>query len=167
MNKEVRKSTCACGKVCCSAIGEPIFSAVCYCDDCQAGGREIETLPDAIPVLEPDGGTAYLTYRDDRFECVEGAELLVGHKLSDNAPTQRFVATCCNTAVYVKFAPGFWVSAYRSRFAEDVPTLQWRNQTKFRTSSAPMPDNIPTYHRFPLKLFGKLINARISMFLGR
>ena len=81
----------------------PILSVVCYCDDCQKGGREIESLPNAARVLDADGGTPYLSYRDDRFSCVSGANLLVGYKIKDSAPTQRFVASCCNSGMFLKF----------------------------------------------------------------
>ncbi len=55
----------------------------------------IEALPGARPVLQDDGGASYLTYRDDRFDSIRGADLLKGLKLNDKAPTRRFVATCC------------------------------------------------------------------------
>lgn len=167
MSEIVRTSSCRCGRVRCRAIGAPIVSAVCYCDDCQAGGRQIERMPKAGSVLDDDGGTAYLTYRDDRFSCVSGAELLVGHKIREHAPTQRYVASCCNTAMYLKFAPGHWVSAYRARFAGELPPIEMRTQTRFRPADSPMPADAPSYRRFPMKLFGRLLSARIAMLFGR
>src|SRR5579871_6008548 len=109
MTPIVRTSSCACGRVRCEATGAPILSAVCYCDSCQQGGHQIESLPGATPVRDADGGTPYLTFRDDRFRCVEGEGLLVGYKLADRAPSRRFVASCCNTGLFLKFAPGHWV----------------------------------------------------------
>jgi glycosidase len=44
-----RHSSCTCGRVRCQAIGAPIVSLVCYCDDCQEGARNIEALPNAAP----------------------------------------------------------------------------------------------------------------------
>ena len=167
MNQSVRYASCACGKVRCEAVGKPIFAAVCYCDDCQAGGRQVEALSDAKPVLDPDGGAAYLAFLDGRFQCVEGEELLVGYKLKEKSPTTRYVASCCNTGMYLKFGPGFWVSAYRRNFGEAAPPLEWRNQTKFRSSDLPMPDDLPAFHRFPMRLFTKLIGARIAKVFGR
>ena len=158
---------CACGQVVCRARGAPILSAVCYCDDCQAGGRQIEALPDAVQVLDADGGTPYLTFRDDRFEVVQGADLLMGYKLKDKAPTTRFVASCCGTAIYLKFRPGHWVSAYRRQFEGDLPPLEMRTQTRFRTANTPVPDDAPSYRRYPVKLFTKLIGARLAMLFGR
>lgn len=167
MNRESRLAHCSCGRVRCEAVGEPIVSAVCYCTDCQAGGRQIEALEGAVPVLDPDGGTPYLTYRGDRFACVEGAELLVGYKLDDKAPTQRFVASCCNSGMFIRYEPGWWVSAYRMRFAEPLPPIAMRNKVARRYSDLPLPGDAPAYQGFPSKLFWRLITARLAMLMGR
>lgn len=167
MSQIVRTSSCACGRVRCQAIGTPILSAVCYCDDCQAGGRQIERLPNAARVLDADGGTPYLTYRDDRFSCVSGAELLVGYEIRERAPTQRFVASCCNSGMFLKFAPGHWVSAYRARFAGDLPPIEMRTQTKYRHADTEIPGDAPSYRRYPMKLFGRLLGSRIAMIFGQ
>ena len=71
----MRTARCSCGSVEIEALGAPITSAVCYCDSCQAGAREIEALPNAAPVLGPDGGTAYILYRKDRVKYAKGASL--------------------------------------------------------------------------------------------
>jgi hypothetical protein len=73
-------AACSCGSVELKALGAPIASNVCYCDDCQHGSRQIEGLPNAGAVLDPDGGTAYILYRKDRIECSKGAALLKGSK---------------------------------------------------------------------------------------
>jgi hypothetical protein len=151
----------------CEGVGKPIFSGVCYCQDCQEGGRRIESLADAPAALDPDGGTAYLTYRNDRFRCIEGADLLKGYKLKDGAPTERLVASCCNSAMFLKFAPGHWTSAYRNRFDGDTPPIEARSQIKHRAASTPIPDNAPSYRGYPPKLMGKLLSSRIAMLLGR
>lgn len=167
MDRVVRRAACACGRVSCEGVGEPILSAVCYCDDCQAGGRQIEGLPDAPAVLDADGGTPYLSYRDDRFRCVAGADLLTGYRLREGAPTQRFVASCCNSAMFLKFGPGHWVSAYRRRFEGDLPAIEMRNQTKHRQAQTPIPNDAPSYRGNPPKLIFRLLGARLAMLLGR
>jgi hypothetical protein len=142
--------------------------AVCYCDDCQEGGRRIEALPHAARVRDDDGGTTFMTFRDDRFQCVAGADRLVGLKLREDSPTQRFVTTCCNAAIYLKFGPGFWVSAYRTRFeADDLPPLQMRIQVKHRDAAAPLPTDVPAYPGMPARLFLRGLLARTAMLLGR
>ena len=40
--KRVMTAACACGRVELKAIGAPITSVVCYCDDCQEGSRQID-----------------------------------------------------------------------------------------------------------------------------
>ncbi|MGL4497234.1 MAG: hypothetical protein ACRCUX_15585, partial [Beijerinckiaceae bacterium] len=106
-----RISRCQCGSVVCEGSGEPILSAVCYCRDCQEGSRRIEAMPTAPTLRDPDGGTHYLTYRDDRFRCVAGAELLVPHRLKPKSATRRMVASCCNSGMFLKYEKGFWTSA--------------------------------------------------------
>ena len=156
-----RTSQCQCGEVRLEASAEPILAAVCYCDDCQAGARRLEELPGAPSVLDEDGGASYLIYRDDRFSCVAGADRLEGHKLREKSPTTRYVASCCNTAMYLKFGRGHWVSAYRTRFEQvGLPPVEMRTNTRFRTFKGPYPDKAPTHKRFPLMLFAKLAKAR-------
>ena len=163
-----RNSSCACGRVQCQAIGAPIVSVVCYCDDCQEGARNIEALPNAARFRDADGGSPLLVYRDDRFKCLSGEELLVGYKIKENAPTRRMVASCCNSAMFLKFAPGFWISAYRARFeGDDLPPIEMRNQIKHRQADTALPTDAPGYPGFPMRLFAKIISARVSMLLGR
>jgi hypothetical protein len=162
-----RHSSCACGRVQCQAVGAPIVSLVCYCDDCQEGAREIGALPNAASFCDVDGGTPYLTYRDDRFKCSSGQELLVGYKIKESAPTRRMVASCCNSAMFLKFAPGFWVSAYRARFeGDDLPPIEMRAQIERRRAGTALPGDAPCYRGFPMRLFAKIISARVSMLLG-
>ncbi len=163
----VRTQTCACGQVQFEATGAPIVAGVCYCDDCQAGGRMIEALPDAKPALSADGGGDYLTFRDDRYRCVKGAELLVGHALKPKSPTKRYVAGCCNTAMYLKYKRGHWVSTFRGAYDGETPPVEMRTNLKWRDSDLPFEDDAPRYQRFPMALFGRLIGAKVGMVLGR
>jgi hypothetical protein len=161
-------ATCSCGSVELKAFGKPIVSAVCYCDDCQKGADQIEALPNAGAVREPDGGTAYLLYRKDRFECSKGAELLKRYKLKETSPTNRVVAGCCNSAVFVDFDKGpHWVSAYRARFHGELPPLQARICTRFKPDGVALPDDVPSYRSYAPGLIVKLLASRIAMALGR
>jgi hypothetical protein len=165
--KKTMTASCACGSVVFEAAGAPIVSAVCYCDDCQTGGRRIEALPNAGPVLDADGGSAYLLYRKDRYVCSKGAELLQSHKLSDRSPTKRVVAGCCNAAMFLGFDDSkHWVSAYRARF-QDPPPVQMRIQTRFRPPVGELPADAPSYPGFAPGILGKLLGARIAMLFGR
>jgi len=167
MPLKIISSSCSCGRVRCEARGEPILSVVCYCLDCQEGGRRIQALPGAPRVLDDDGGAPYLLYRDDRFRCAAGDDLLVDHRLKPNSPTRRVVASCCNSGMFLKFDPGFWVSSYRHRYSGALPPIDMRTNVRRRSSELPLPSDAPGYRSFPPRLFAKLIGARIEMFLGR
>jgi hypothetical protein len=163
-----RTSTCSCRSVELEACGAPIVGAICYCADCQQGSREIEALPGADPVCNPDGGTAYILYRKDRIACPKGAALLKNYKLKESSPTNRVVATCCNSAMFMNFDKGpFWVSAYRARFRGGLPPLQMRICTKSRPADVILPDDIPSYQGLPLRLAAKLVVSGAAMVLRR
>ncbi|MGH7003320.1 MAG: GFA family protein, partial [Alphaproteobacteria bacterium] len=147
--------------------GTPILSAVCYCDDCQAGARLIEALPQAGRVCDADGGTAYLLYRKDRVRCARGVQHLKDYKIKAASPTSRVVATCCNSGLYLNFSKGHWLSLYRGRFQGEGPPVEMRVCTKFKPEGSVIPDDAPRYAKFPLKFVGKLIAARIAMLLRR
>ena len=164
----IRTAACACGRVELEATGKPIVSAVCYCDDCQKGARQIEALPNAGTVADPDGGTPYILYRKDRFACTKGADLLKSYKLKQRSATNRVVATCCNSAMFVNFDRGpFWVTAYRARFHGDPPPLQLRICTKFKPNNVALPRDVPSDPGYPPLLVVKLLASRVAMLLGR
>jgi hypothetical protein len=118
-------------------------------------------------VRDPDGGTSYVLYRKDRFSCVEGNELLQGLRIQQQSPTKRVVASCCNSAMFLDFERGHWVSIYRARFAGDVAPPQMRVQTRFAPKGAEIPRDLPAYATFPLKFVMKLMAARIAMLFHR
>ena len=160
------RASCKCGSVAFEAVGSPIVRAICYCDDCQEGSRRIEALTNAPPVLEPDGGTAYLLYRKDRFRCIKGNQLLADLRLKEASPTRRVIASCCGSAMILDFEKGHWLSVYRARF-EDPPPPQMRVQTRFKPEGAKIPNDVPSYATFPLSFMAKLVLARLNMLLGR
>jgi hypothetical protein len=165
---DVTAASCPCGRVELEAIGAPIASVVCYCDDCQAGSRQIEALPNAGPVLDPDGGTAYIVYRKDRVKCSRGALLLKSHKIREKSVTNRVIATCCNSAMFLNFDDAkHWVNVYRSRLKGDIPPLQMRICTKFRPENGDVPSDVPLYSSYPPKFLAKLLAAKLAMLLHR
>jgi hypothetical protein len=157
--------SCSCGAVACEAIGAPIVTVVCYCDDCQRGSLQIETLPGAAPVLGADGGTGYVLYRKDRFGCVTGSNLLRELRLTASSPTRRLVAACCNCAMYLDFAKGHWICAYRARFQDPVPRVSMHVQTRFKPRSERTPGTVRSYRAVPPQLIARLVCARIAMLL--
>lgn len=107
---------CACGRVLLKLMGAPIVTVVCYCDDCQEGARRIESMPQALPVKDADGGTPYLVYRKDRLEFAAGREYLLAHKLRPASTTHRVVASCCHSPMYLGFDRPPSVTAIYNRY---------------------------------------------------
>jgi hypothetical protein len=161
-------STCRCGKVKFEAVGAPILTGACYCASCQEAGRRLEQLlASAPPVLDADGGTGVILYRKDRVQCVMGLEYLEEHRLKPESPTRRVVATCCNSAMFLDFTKGHWLSMYRNRFPTGAPPLEMRVMTKDRRAGVELADDIPNYRGFSGKFMLKLLAARIAMGLRR
>lgn len=158
---------CTCGSIEFLASGAPILTAACYCDDCQQGARQIEALPNASPVAGADGGTEYLLYRKDRVVCTRRNDLVRHYRLKVDSPTVRAIATCCNSALFLDFQKGHWLSLYRSRCVGTPPPLQMCTQTKFARDRTAIRDDVLCYSTYPLKFIGKLIAARIAMLLRR
>ncbi len=160
-------ATCQCGKVKFEAVGPPIVTASCYCTSCQEAGRRFEALASAPAVLDPDGGSGFILYRKDRVQCVTGREHLEEHRLKPDSPTRRVVATCCNSAMFVDFTKGHWLSMYRKRFPTGAPPLEMRLMTKERRAGVELADDLPNYRGYSGKFMLKLIAAWIAMGLRR
>ena len=166
-SKNRATARCACGSVEIEVVGVPIVSPVCYCESCQEGSRQIEALPNGRPVCDPDGGTAFVLYRKDRVEYSKGSRLLRGYKLRDESSTNRVVATCCNSATYLDFENGHWLSVYRAALRGDVPPLEMRVHTRSRPAGSALPNDVPSYPAYSLKFMAKLFAAWIAMLLRR
>ena len=159
------KASCACGQVEFEAHGAPIASLVCYCDDCREAARQLEALPNAPPLREADGGTAYVVFRKDRADCTKGASLLRKHKIKENSPTNRLVATCCNSTMLLSFDDSkHWVDLYRTRVQGIVPPIEMRVCTKF--AAGDVPKDVPVYPGYAPKFIARLLTARIAMMLA-
>jgi hypothetical protein len=118
-------------------------------------------------LLDPDGGTAVILYRKDRVQCAMGLEYLKEHRLKPASPTRRVVAACCNSAVFLDFTRGHWLSMYRNRFPTGAPPLEMRVMTKDRRAGVDLSNDIPNHSGFSSKFLLKLIVARIAMGLRR
>jgi hypothetical protein len=138
-------ATCRCGQVVLRVEGAPILHAACYCTSCQEAGRLIDQLSGASPVLGDDGGTDYLCFRKDRVRCTHGGERLAEFRLKPGSPTRRMVAECCNTAMFLDFTKGHWLSLYRGPIAGTVPPLQMRLMTAERREGLVLPNDAPAY----------------------
>jgi hypothetical protein len=156
-------ASCRCGAVALQVAGPLILRGVCYCASCQEGGRQIEQLADAAPVLDADGGTDYVVYRKDRVRCTHGGERLKAYRLKPDSPTRRMVATCCNTAMFLDFTKGHWLTVYRARAPEPVPPLDMRVMTAARREGAVLSDDVPNYPGHSGRFMRKLLAAWIAM----
>ena len=159
---------CACGTVECAGRGKPIGTAVCYCDDCQAAAQQIEMLPGARPVTDPDGGTALTLFHVKRFETVRGAERLIAHKLRPESATNRMVAGCCNSAMFLAFDKGpHWVSVMRNRFVGELPPIEYRHMIRYRSSTLPFPDAAPKSQGWALGFVFRVLRNGIASMFGK
>ncbi len=156
-------ASCQCGAVVLDVVGAPIVHTACYCASCQEAGRRIEQMPGAPPVLDADGGTDCLVFRKDRVRCVQGAERLEAHQLKPDSPTRRMVAACCNSAMFLDFRRGHWLTLYRARFAEAVPPLEMRVMTADRREGVVLPEDVPNYAAYTGKFMLKLLAAWVRM----
>jgi hypothetical protein len=166
VGRVTRTSSCKCGCVEIETLGAPVWASKCYCDDCQAGARQIEALPGAPRFCDDDGGTPFLVFRDDRYRFTRGLELLRSYTIRESTPTRRMVASCCNSGMFVKFARAHWTSFYEARFAGDLPALEIRIQTKHRLGGPDLTNDVPTFEGFPFRLFARLALARVLMIFG-
>jgi hypothetical protein len=80
--------------------------------------RQLEDLPGAPPLLESDSSTQVLLFAKHRTLCSRGQQFLAEHRLTPETKTRRVVATCCNTALFLDFTKGHWLSIYSRRFPE-------------------------------------------------
>ena len=148
---------CQCGKVAFEAVGAPILTASCFCTSCQEAGHAFETMPSAPPVLDADGGTPVLLYRKDRIRCARGRELLEERRLKPDSPTRRVFATCCNSAMFMDFTKGHWLSLYRNRFGAGAPPVAARIMTAERRGNAALGSDVPNYPGRPGSFMWKLL----------
>ena len=146
MSTVERVAACACGKVRLSARGTPIVNGACHCSDCQAGARLME------------GAGA-------RLDWLEGREMVRGFKLKPDAPPTRYMTTCCNTVIFLKYGPGWWTSVYRGRFGDAAPPLEMRNKTAYALSPETLPRDAPAFRNFPMRMVWRLLSARVAMWL--
>jgi hypothetical protein len=144
--------------------GDAMMTVTCCCDSCQEGSRRIEALPNAPSVREPDGGTAYTLYRKDRVTYVKGSELLEDYKLEENSKTNRVVASCCNSAVLMRFDDArHWIPVYRARLGPNPPPIQMRICTGFMPENGAIPNDVPSHREYPAAFIVKLLSSRVAM----
>jgi len=73
------------------------------------------------------------------------------------------MATCCNSAMFLDFTKGHWLSMFWNRFPTDAPPLEMRLMTKERRGGVELSDDLPNYDGHSAKFMLKLIAAWIAM----
>jgi hypothetical protein len=73
------------------------------------------------------------------------------------------VATCCNSAMFLDFAKGHWLTLYRARVPGPVRPVEMRIMTADRRPGVVPPDDAPSYPAHSPKLMWKLLAAWASM----
>ena len=161
---QMTRLNCRCGKVHLELDRTPIITAECHCNSCRQAAGRLEGLPGAAPILEDNGGTRFVLYRKDRVRIVEGAELLKEFRLSPDAGTQRVIAGCCNTPVFLEFKGGHWLSIYETLWPSDkAPPIELRTMTGDRDSTALLPGDVPSGSWPTMKFYARLLGAWIAM----
>jgi hypothetical protein len=156
-------ASCRCGKVKFEIAGPPILAGICYCNSCQQAGRLHQAPPGADPVLGADSGTSYVLYRKGRVRCVAGGEQLDENRLKPESPTRRLNARCCNTAMFLDFTKGHWLTVYRGRAPADAPPPMMRMMTAERPEGVELPDDMANYPGHSGKFMLKLLGAWLAM----
>jgi hypothetical protein len=150
-----------------AVFGRSILTGSCYCASCQEAGRRFEQLASAPAALNPDGGTDFVLYRKDRVRCTKGEQFLREHRLKPDSPTRRVIATCCNSAMFLDFTKGHWLTIYRNRFPTGAPPLQMRLMTAERRDDVELAGDLPNYAGHSGTFVWKLVRAWIAMGLRR
>jgi hypothetical protein len=94
---------------------------------------------------------------------VQGGERLEALRLKSDSPTRRMVATCCNSAMFLDFTKGHWLSLYRARLSGPVRPLELRVMTANRREGVVLPDDVPNCATHSGKAIRKLLAAWVAM----
>ncbi|HMJ13659.1 MAG TPA: hypothetical protein VK524_19715 [Polyangiaceae bacterium] len=163
---ETIQAHCACGRVVFEAKGGPLEAIACYCDDCQAVGKQIDALPDGHSGLGADGGTVSMLFRKDLVRCVRGAELLKDHKLRSASPATRQLASCCNSNMTTRFENWLPITALRTH-SVNVQSFKPAVciHTRFAPDATKLVHAAPRHPSLPPRLKLKVAGAAVALAL--
>ncbi|SLN78051.1 hypothetical protein ROA7023_04705 [Roseisalinus antarcticus] len=122
----------------------------------------MQRLDGVPPILTDYNATPFVMYRKDRVRFVTGTENLRSFRLSSDTSTERVIATCCNTPVYLVFKGGHWLSLYGMMWPKGVvPPPEMRTIVSDLPDGAHLPDDIPNAKkRYAQKLVTDIIRRQ-------
>lgn len=162
--KNVTNIGCACGQTRLELRGEPILVSECLCTSCRLAADRLATLPSARNILTTYSATPCAEYRKDRVRILSGAEYLSEFRLSADAGTRRFVATCCNTPIFMELKGAHWLSVYLHLWPEqEKPKVALRTMTGDLPDRSSLPSDIPNLKTHSVMFYAKLLMAWASM----
>lgn len=156
--------SCRCGMVVLEIKGPNIASVECLCNSCRKAGKVLQTLPGAELVLDIKDATHFVMHRKDRVRIKSGADQLKAYRLSPQAGTQRVIASCCNTPVFLDFKGGHWLSLYAKLWpVGERPAVELRTMTGDLDSTDNLPEDVPNLKMHSLSFYGRLLGAWVKM----
>ena len=168
MQTDSTRIECSCRKTAVDLQGPSIFRAACHCDDCQAAAEQLQRDCGVSQVTDNYLGTHYILHRNDRYKIASGSDTLEAHKLRADSPTQRMVAGCCSSPMFMSFSNAqHWIAAYHNRVIGDSPPISSRIMTRFLPDGVDLPKNPPSYKSIPLRMGARLLWSRILMLMQR
>jgi len=156
-------AVCHCGAVRMEISGAPILSVICHCASCQEAGKRIEAAPDAPPAFDGRGGTPFVMYRKDRISCVSGGDQLEAQRLKPASSTRRMISRCCNSAMFLEFQKGHWLSVYRGRLGPEAPPPEMRVMTADKPDDVDLPGDMPNLATHNVRFMWRLLTAWVAM----
>ena len=97
------------------------------------------------------------------MRCSKGEALLREYRLKPESTTRRVLATCCNSAMFLEFDKGHWLSLYRNRFASGAPPIEVRTMTKDKRPDVEFVDDVPSPATHSAGFMWKLLAAWVAM----
>ncbi len=155
---------CSCGQTRLEVQGKPIASVECCCSSCREAAARMQKLDGAPTVLTSYNATPFIVQRKDRVRFLTGTENFASFRLTPDSSSERVIATCCNTPIYLDFKHGHWYSLYGTLWPEgELPPPKMRTMASDLPESASLPDDIPNAKKQSLGFFAKLFGAWVAM----
>lgn len=144
---------CACGETRLEVVGKPIESVECCCTSCREAGDRMQTLN---RTLMDHGTTPSAKYRKDRVRFVAGSDGLKSFRLPPDHSSDRVIATCCKTPVYLEFKGRHWLNLYDRLWPEGtMPAPTMRTMASDLPDGATQPSDIPNVRKQSVAFFAK------------